>query len=68
MLNRWSIWSTVQHSPRIETLLAVEGLYLFQPLVLGNIHVVAGVPLTIPVVDHLAQCVSLLDAVVLRER
>ena len=29
ILKRWSIWSTVQHSPGIETLLAIKGLYLF---------------------------------------
>lgn len=58
MSNRWSIWSTVQDSPGIETLLAVERLYLFQPFFLSNIHVEAGVPLPLPVVDHLADCES----------
>lgn len=54
-MNRWSIWSTVQHSPGIEPLLAIEGLYLFQPFILGDVHVIAGVPLPLPVVDHIAR-------------
>ncbi len=49
---------TGTHSPGIETLFAVEGLYLFQTFVFSDIHVVAGVPLSLPVVDHLADSVS----------
>ena len=58
ILNRWSIWSTVQHSPGVETLLAVELLYFFQSFVLSNIHIEAGVPLSLPIVDHFAYYVS----------
>ncbi len=49
---------TETHSPGIETLFAVEGLYLFQTFVLSDIHVVAGIPLPFPVVDHLGDSVS----------
>lgn len=55
-MNRWSIWSTVHYLPWIETLLAVERLYLFQPFVLGDVHVETSVPLPVPIVDHLAKC------------
>ncbi len=54
IVNRWSIWSTVQHSPGIEALLAIKRLYLLQPFVLGDVHVKAGIPLAIPIVDHFA--------------
>lgn len=57
ILNRWSIWSTVQYSPGTEPLLAVERLYLFQPFVLGDIHIEAVVLFPLPIVDHLADCV-----------
>lgn len=54
MLNRRSIWSTVHYLPWIETLVAVERLYLFQPLVLSDVHAEASVSLALPVIDHFA--------------
>ena len=46
------------HSPRIETLLAVERLYLFQPFVLRDVQVITRISLSLPIVDHLTDSCS----------
>ena len=61
MLKRLSIWSTVQRLPGIEALLAIKGLYLFQPLIFSDVHGVAGVPLALPIVNHLADPLAVED-------
>ena len=49
---------TIQtYSPRIEPLLPVKRLYLFQPSVLSDVHVITRILLALPVVNHLAKCV-----------
>ena len=49
--------TTQTYSPRIEPLLPVKCLYLFQPFVFSYIHVITRILLSLPIVNHLAKFV-----------
>ena len=49
--------TTQTYSPRIEPLLPVKRLYLFQTFVFSDVHIVTRILLSLPVVNHLAKFV-----------